>query len=230
VELNEVSQLATAVVPDRQLSLAIGREGQNARLAAKLAGWKVDIKSNVQAEAELETSPDEEIEEPQASKVSDVVQVEEIETKVEDPEGSVQVVEEDSGTDQEPEVAELETKEDDEVATTEGDESGQSADEAVETVPAVEDIIEDDVLKALEEDDGDRELPTDPVHTTSLRDLPEDVWSVRRAGGMESGQIRFAEDIDGLRSRGGRQTRNRSETNQAQPEKKRKTKAGKKRR
>ena len=233
VELNEVSQLATAVVPDRQLSLAIGREGQNARLAAKLAGWKVDIKSNVQAEAELETSPDEQIEEPQASKVSDVVQVEEIEAKVEEPEGSVQVAEEDSGTDQEvaePEVAELETKEDDEVATTEGDESGQSADEAVETVPAVEGIIEDDVLKALEENDGDREPPIDPVHTTSLRDLPEDVWSVRRAGGMESGQIRFAEDIDGLRSRGGRQARNRSETNQAQPEKKRKTKAGKKRR
>lgn len=37
------------VVPDNQLSLAIGREGQNARLAAKLTGWKIDIKSETQA-------------------------------------------------------------------------------------------------------------------------------------------------------------------------------------
>src|SRR5258708_34248927 len=36
---------ATVIVPDDQLSLAIGREGQNARLAAKLTGWRIDIKS-----------------------------------------------------------------------------------------------------------------------------------------------------------------------------------------
>jgi hypothetical protein len=40
------------VVPDRLLSLAIGREGQNARLAAKLTGWKVDIKSSTEIEIE----------------------------------------------------------------------------------------------------------------------------------------------------------------------------------
>ena len=39
------------MVPDYQLSLAIGKEGQNARLAAKLTGWKVDIKSESQARA-----------------------------------------------------------------------------------------------------------------------------------------------------------------------------------
>jgi len=38
-------------VPDHQLSLAIGREGQNARLAAKLTGWKIDIKSESQMRA-----------------------------------------------------------------------------------------------------------------------------------------------------------------------------------
>ena len=45
-------------MPDNQLSLAIGKEGQNARLAAKLTGWKIDIKSQsqaMQAAAELET-------------------------------------------------------------------------------------------------------------------------------------------------------------------------------
>ena len=39
------SKTATVVVPDKQLSLAIGKEGQNARLAAKLTGWRIDIKS-----------------------------------------------------------------------------------------------------------------------------------------------------------------------------------------
>ena len=52
VELNAEQGIATVVVPDKQLSLAIGKEGQNARLAAKLAGWRIDIKSASTAEAE----------------------------------------------------------------------------------------------------------------------------------------------------------------------------------
>ncbi|HBJ31853.1 MAG TPA: transcription termination/antitermination protein NusA, partial [Dehalococcoidia bacterium] len=54
VELDPTTQAAIAVVPDRQLSLAIGKEGQNARLAAKLTGWNVDIKSATEAEAYAE--------------------------------------------------------------------------------------------------------------------------------------------------------------------------------
>jgi len=52
VDLNESEGIATVVVPDRQLSLAIGKEGQNARLAAKLTGWRIDIKSASIAEEE----------------------------------------------------------------------------------------------------------------------------------------------------------------------------------
>ena len=44
VELSHGDSTATAVVPDRQLSLAIGKEGQNTRLAARLTGWRLDIK------------------------------------------------------------------------------------------------------------------------------------------------------------------------------------------
>jgi N utilization substance protein A len=44
VELSDADKTATVVVPDAQLSLAIGRGGQNARLAAKLTGWRIDIK------------------------------------------------------------------------------------------------------------------------------------------------------------------------------------------
>src|SRR6056297_82908 len=54
---DEEEQSAKVIVPDFQLSLAIGKEGQNARLAAKLTGWKIDIKK----ETELE-EPEEEIE------------------------------------------------------------------------------------------------------------------------------------------------------------------------
>ena len=51
VELDKEEGVATVVVPDRQLSLAIGKEGQNARLAAKLTGWRIDIRSASEAEA-----------------------------------------------------------------------------------------------------------------------------------------------------------------------------------
>lgn len=51
VTLYEEDRSAVVVVPDNQLSLAIGREGQNARLAAKLTGWKIDIKSETQIRA-----------------------------------------------------------------------------------------------------------------------------------------------------------------------------------
>lgn len=54
VEVNEEEKSALVVVPDYQLSLAIGKEGQNARLAAKLTGWKIDIKSETQYEEYLE--------------------------------------------------------------------------------------------------------------------------------------------------------------------------------
>ena len=46
VTIDEDKQYATVVVPDDQLSLAIGKEGQNARLAARLTGWHIDIKSS----------------------------------------------------------------------------------------------------------------------------------------------------------------------------------------
>jgi len=49
--VDEDNHIARAIVPDSQLSLAIGKEGQNARLAAKLTGWKVDIKSDSQVRA-----------------------------------------------------------------------------------------------------------------------------------------------------------------------------------
>ncbi len=49
VSVNDEEKVSRVIVPDNQLSLAIGKEGQNARLAARLTGWKIDIKSKSQA-------------------------------------------------------------------------------------------------------------------------------------------------------------------------------------
>lgn len=54
VDANEEEKSAKVIVPDYQLSLAIGKEGQNARLAAKLTGWKIDIKSETQLRESIE--------------------------------------------------------------------------------------------------------------------------------------------------------------------------------
>ncbi|MBQ8298729.1 MAG: transcription termination/antitermination protein NusA [Clostridia bacterium] len=53
VDINEAEMTSKVVVPDNQLSLAIGKDGQNARLSAKLTGWKIDIKSESQIKEEM---------------------------------------------------------------------------------------------------------------------------------------------------------------------------------
>ncbi len=60
VYTNDEEKAAKVVVPDNQLSLAIGKEGQNARLAAKLTGWKIDIKSQSQAAEAMNMDEDDE--------------------------------------------------------------------------------------------------------------------------------------------------------------------------
>ena len=248
VELNLDDGTAMAVVPDRQLSLAIGREGQNARLAARLTGWKVDIKSDVEYQVEFQertrlqeearaaaaaiAAAEAEIEEAQAaaavaveevavepeSAPSDVeVEAEPVpiaaevdqmaETIVADPVtveaiadeaiavGLTEVVE-----DAVPVAAELQPVDaavtDDAVETelVEPVAEPEAAVEAVEPLPIPEPVLES-VQAAKEE------------QVTSLRDLPEDIWQVRRArvrrpvqsDADAPGRIRFAEDIAGLR-------------------------------
>jgi N utilization substance protein A len=73
VDIDEEHRIASVTVPERMLSLAIGREGQNARLAAKLSGWRIDIRSDVSvaeaaraAAAAAEASTQEPVLEPAA--------------------------------------------------------------------------------------------------------------------------------------------------------------------
>src|SRR2546428_8649432 len=57
VRISEDDNTASVIVPDRQLSLAIGKEGQNARLAAKLTGWRIDIKPESAMQEVLAAAP-----------------------------------------------------------------------------------------------------------------------------------------------------------------------------
>ena len=60
VDIKQEEKFAQVIVPDDQLSLAIGKSGQNARLAAKLTGWKIDIKSESQFREMINKSNEEE--------------------------------------------------------------------------------------------------------------------------------------------------------------------------
>ena len=83
VTLDQAEGIASVVVPDRQLSLAIGKEGQNVRLAAKLTGWRIDIKSASELEAEkVETQDTEEVTE---AVIEDILEPEIVTEEAEEP-------------------------------------------------------------------------------------------------------------------------------------------------
>ena len=184
VDLNPETGTAVAVVPDRQLSLAIGKEGQNARLAARLTGWNVDIRSTVEAEA---PAPVEAVEEPSAEPVTaeEAVEVVAAEEIVEQPVAEEVL----KAVPAEPEVAEV----------TEPDAPAEQEEPELVEPDAVEISPEDLFMPEVQEPE-----PVPVLDAASLHDLPEDVWAVRGGQSQEAGVIRFAEDIDELqRGQGG---------------------------
>lgn len=102
---------ATVIVPDYQLSLAIGKEGQNVRLAAKLCGWKIDIKSHTQ----YFDSQEEEIEESERFEEAQDLEFQEEPETADEPEYME--------SEEEDELFEEESEYQEEVATEDGDET-----------------------------------------------------------------------------------------------------------
>lgn len=102
---DEENHEALVVVPDDQLSLAIGREGQNVRLAHKLTNWKIDIKSASQmekAEAEGQNYSSEiNYEEEPENEVEDIMNSEELQQEIEEEMNQSAVDEEDFATEEE---------------------------------------------------------------------------------------------------------------------------------
>ena len=274
VELNHDDAAAMAVVPERQLSLAIGREGQNARLAARLTGWKVDIKSDVEYQVELQererlaaearavaaaeaelAAAEKAVEDTLDEPVIDAVAVEEIpvevEVALEDSEVEVEPIPAAAEIEQTPEsvavepvVVEAVAEEAVEVEQPEVIEQVEPAAAELEPVDVVvepvsdEDTVEPEAsqvaeppaevlepLPALEPVVDEPEPDSDADQSTSLRDLPEDVWQVRRprvrrpvrSDDDAPGRIRFAEDIAGLRGGVTASRRNRRRPDQQSP-------------
>ena len=89
VDLDRDEQSATVIIPDKQLSLAIGKEGQNVRLAVRLSGWRIDIKSASSVEAEKEKADEKIIAEEPSVTIPEEPVVEETakEEKVEEEQG-----------------------------------------------------------------------------------------------------------------------------------------------
>jgi transcription termination/antitermination protein NusA len=93
VRIDEEHRIANVVVPERMLSLAIGREGQNARLAAKLTGWRIDIRSDVSVAEAAKLEAAEAAEAPASSAPEDTeAQIEAVVVDVEAPVETVEIV------------------------------------------------------------------------------------------------------------------------------------------
>ena len=184
VVADEEDHSAVVVVPERQLSLAIGKEGQNARLAAKLTGWHLDIKSMSEWEAEkaqikleaaviaLEAEAEAE-QEAQTAALEDVVaevpQVEEeVEEVREDEEVAIPVLEE--------VLADILAQEQVSVEEEEAPQETLSLEEELE-------------ILTIEEHEGDEEEEEAP-----FEEMGDEIWEIPQLT-PDAGKIRFAEDI-----------------------------------
>ena len=205
VDIDAEAASGVAVVPDRQLSLAIGKEGQNARLAARLTGWKVDIRSNVEAEAaeKVEAAPPAKaVTPPEAKPVTDEAVEATAEAAAAVAEaaallaGAPAAVEQEAATAAEEPVVEAPAAE---LEVAEADVPVQEAppEEVVEEAPLPEILLPEEGSEPVAVGVGAEDT------SASLHDLPETTWTTRGASVPQEGVIRFAEDIDDLRRGGG---------------------------
>ena len=263
VELDPTTQAAIAVVPDRQLSLAIGKEGQNARLAAKLTGWNVDIKSATEAEAYAEERARIQAEAATVAAVTPAV-VEVPSEVVEAPvvvDAPIEIAATAEPALAEPSVIEAPVEVPAPAAPIEAEpvlvEAVADIPVPVTPEPVEPEIIqvaakvepqndleslldsEDEFdLEALEEatrPDTEPEPAVAVVEQASIRDIPEDVWSIPQIRPAEEpGSIRFAEDIQGLRggvtARRARRSGTQTPEDPAAPPRKRRTNSRRRRR
>tara|TARA_Y100001934_G_scaffold92075_1_gene113801 strand:- start:2380 stop:3939 length:1560 start_codon:yes stop_codon:yes gene_type:complete len=189
VDVNAENGNAVAVVPDRHLSLAIGKEGQNARLAAKLCGLKIDIKSDMDVDLEALKKQEELESEKKENTAVDVAEQESIQdakpdevenvTEQADSTKSEEIITTERAVDEDAILAAMIAEEENEIATL-----GLSPEEELM-------LFEEEEI--VEEDDGE-------ASGSEIADLPEDIWSIHRAGlnQEQAGVIRFAEDIEDL--------------------------------
>ena len=172
VELFASDLTAVVVVPDRQLSLAIGKEGQNTRLAARLTGWRLDIKGMTEWEEIRE-----------ARRLKSAEEAAEI-VEEEDEQTTVAVLD----------VAEEEAEEAEAPTASDAQEETLVAVDAAETVaePAAEIADEDEILEALiREEEGKEALEEEAV-----KEDPSPSFSVDDLDAFTLGDVGTIEDDD----------------------------------
>ena len=183
VDLDVEDQSAVAVVPENQLSLAIGKEGQNARLTARLTGWKVDIKSNVEMEA-IEAS---------SVKANEVLESADTKTDGLPVEQEAELGDKDAVADKN-NVEELTS-----LTVQDGEDvnDGTSSNKDDEDIEILEDIALKELIAEVEDSPSQADDITETVDdtATSIDQLPDDVWSVKDDQLADAGVIRFREDI-----------------------------------
>ena len=217
VELRETENTARVVVQDKFLSLAIGKEGQNARLAAKLTGWKIDImsasdaererqarlaaqalaeeerKAKAQAEAAL-IAPVKEIAAPQPAVVAPVIPMPtQPQPEVLRPAAQLQP---------QPVAAKVVAP-----AVAAAVRPGEAATAARTPTPAEQEAI---LLRQMQEEEQAAAAQAEAERAEEEEEgvrITDDVWKVPQLVPSTGGQIRFAEDILGNRGGGGRRGR-----------------------
>ena len=190
-------QSAIAIVPENEISLAIGKDGQNVRLAAKLTGWKLDIKSNTESldldnieEPEIETEIAPEIETPLELGPDDIEKtLEEIQEGIKIP------------------------AENEDVSEEQLIEEPAAENEDVSEEQLIEDLIEESIDSSPI---TESEKQSEKTESTSIEDLPTEIWSLNAMSNEKTNSIRFAEDIDELgrsNSPGGKSTKKKPQRN-----------------
>ena len=199
---------AVVVVPERQLSLAIGKEGQNARLAAKLTGWRLDIKSMAEWEAEraqikLEAQAAAEAQ-AKAKEEAEKLAAEQAVAEAEENalEEEIRKLEEEEAAEQTETVAApvLEEVLEEILAQEEAAQEEEQPEEAVALQDELDAFTLEDVMvdEAVDEEE-EEELP--------FEEMGDEIWEVPQLT-PDAGKIRFAEDILEF-DRGGREGRSR---------------------
>ena len=193
VEMYQDDLSATAIVPQKQLSLAIGKEGQNARLAARLTGWKIDIKSHEEAMEQaggelpnLIKDASKVVEEPPVSSVdslqqesADQIKQQEVKEK---PVFDKSIFEEEAKTkEEEIDVSDVGIKA-----------SEQSVEELAK-------LSEDELAGITNTKVNESEETESTAKPDLVAELPQDIWDISKTKSSNAGGLRFAEDIDELR-------------------------------
>jgi N utilization substance protein A len=203
VSLNSSENSAQVTVPESQLSLAIGKDGQNVRLAARLCGWKVDIKSDTNSNENENIEPKTELAKAgidsnteELLKVIKVTKADQIKTMSNEELLNI------SG------MTEKRLKALRQIipstVTEKIEEANQVDDEIIEKIVSDNEVFSnDDLVEIVETTKSENNLPEKEDEKSSLGE--KDIWNIdsivkKKSGKPKKGVIRFAEDIDDLKN------------------------------